>query len=173
MYRLMPVLKPQNDEGTAEVNPLLFKYNVCSLVSRPSCEGMDELRLLTSRSSRVSAWRLPMVVGTAEVNLLLYNNNACSMVSSPTCEGMDELRLFLYTSKYCRLVSSPTCEGMDELRLLVLRLKVVSAPRLPMVVGRLPSRPLLDTNKYTTLLAPPTVAHVTPVQAPGVVLQGS
>ena len=49
MYRPMPVLKPQNDEGTAEMNWLLLKYNVCSFVSSPTCEGMDELRLLVLR----------------------------------------------------------------------------------------------------------------------------
>ena len=42
-----------------------------------------------------------------------------------------------------------------------------------MVVGRLPARPLLDKDKLSTLLAPPTVPHTTPLQAPGVVLQGS
>ena len=72
MLSAMVLGKLQNDEGTAEVNWLLFKNNACRLVSRPSCEGMEELRLLDCRSKPTSALRLPMVVGTAEVNWLLY-----------------------------------------------------------------------------------------------------
>ena len=76
--------------------------------------------------------------------------------------GTEEENLLPFKAKYCNLVSRLSCDGMEELRLLDSRLKYVSAPRLPMVEGRLPVRLILVKDKLTTL---PKVSQVTPLQA--------
>ena len=61
--------KPSS-EGMEELRLLSHTFKVCRLVSRPSCVGMEELRLLPYMPKCVSACRLPRVVGKLPTRLL-------------------------------------------------------------------------------------------------------
>ena len=148
---------------TARVASLvrLVKGGLVRQVGRQARPTLEEIS-----SGFIEVLKLQNETGTTDVNLLLLKPKYCRFVSKPSCEGMLKTRLLPDRPKYCSLVSRPNCEGIDELRLLLARSKYVSAPRLPIVVGRLPVRPLLDADKRTTRFSPPTTAQVTPAQAP-------
>ena len=63
----VPVV-PQIEEGTPEVNLLLFNPKVFRLARDPISLGILPLRLLNCRANAVSDPRLPIVVGSVEVN---------------------------------------------------------------------------------------------------------
>ena len=49
--------------GKVPVSALFARSKYCRLVSRPSCEGMEEIKLSVPRVKRVRLSRLPRVVG--------------------------------------------------------------------------------------------------------------
>ena len=53
----------------------------------------------------------------------------------------------------CRMMSDQSCKGMEDPRLLNCRAKAVSAPRLPMVVGRVEVNLLLAKYNSTKLVS--------------------
>jgi len=104
-------------------------------------------------------------------------------VSCPTEADKGPERLFRFSTIFCSPVSDQREAGREPDREVPHKTRLVSAPRPPMDAGMLPP-PKLDVRlpphtpevsrlRLLTLSTPSTALHVTPVQAPPPVVQGS
>ena len=116
--------------------------------------------------------KLPILVGKLPVNLFVQSSIDMRFVSEPICEGKDPWKEFQLSRRKVRACRLPIVVGKLLASELPNKSNDIRASKFPIVLGRLPARLLEIKTMVTTLLAPPTVPHVTPVQTPGVVMQG-